>query len=336
MGNQGINPGGMDAANAAYQQQMQGQQDRMGQQMRMSQNPTFGGRPANNPTMGGMEAYSSGFGGPTPMPGYPGSPMPNPNNPGNPRIGPQGYDPGTAGSDFMADWLKDQQNRDWGKTEVRDQAEWYKEYLAVPYLNALNADKTLGLNSWIASTTADEQARVNSHGMGIADRGSAREDLALSLGQKNNERDHAYGVKEGDRRYGLDAELGRGTLAATNYSNNTARYGAETTRMVDQERNRIAQYEAQTGRRDVEGRQALDRFANDTARMGVENQYDLGKGTLGFENRRLDVDDSFRRDSMNQEATLTREKIASDDMNKRYDVFGRASKPNVRQSRSWY
>jgi hypothetical protein len=217
----------------------------------------------------------------------------------------------------------------------REAMESYSRDYAVPFFNAALAERTQGYNERADTRNFGETQRLNTHGMGLADRGSAREDLALSYGQKNNVRDFGEAQRQYNQGFGLEQELGRGTLAATNYANQTNRNQVNNQNLIQQEQNRIAQYEAQTGRQDVEGRQRLDQFSNDTARMGVNNQMTLGQGQLGFENRRLDVDDAYRQKALSQEGAIARERMASDSMNQRYATFGRATAPNARAVRSW-
>jgi hypothetical protein len=242
----------------------------------------------------------------------------------------------------------------------REAMESYSRDYAVPYFNAALAKQTQDYNQSSDTRNFGETQRVNTHGMGLADRGSAREDLALSYGQKNNVRDFGEAQRQYNQGFGLEQELGRGTLAATNYANQTNRNQVNNQNLIQQEQNRIAQYEAQTGRQDVEGRQRLDQFSNDTARMGVNNQLrlgegqlkndsynnettrlgvnnqmTLGQGQLGFQNRQLDTDEAYRRTALTQEGAIARERMATDSMNQRYATFGRASAPNTRAMRSW-
>jgi hypothetical protein len=223
----------------------------------------------------------------------------------------------------------------WDQEGMRNAAEGETNYGFVPYMNAMQAQQTQRDNMTQFGVTSAEQARLNTHGMGIADQGSRREDLALSLGQKNNERDAAYNMKAGDRQFGLESELGRGNLARDNYANQTNRTAVNNTNLIQQEQNRISRYEAETGRTDVVGRQKLDQFANETGRLTAEGNIAYQKNQLGFENRRLGMDDSYRRDALGQEGAIARERMATDSMNQRYATFGRASAPNTRAMRSW-
>lgn len=217
----------------------------------------------------------------------------------------------------------------------RNAAEGYANYHAIPYANALQAQQTQRDNMTQFGATHGETVRGNTHAMGIADRASGREDMALAYGQQNNIRDFGEAQRQYNQGFGLEQELGRGQLSATNYANQTNRTQVNNANLIQQEQNRIAQYEAQTGRQDVEGRQRLDQFANDTARMGVQNQYNLGQGQLGFQNRQLDTDEAYRRTALGQEGAIARERMATDSMNQRYATFGRAQAPNMRAMRSW-
>lgn len=183
----------------------------------------------------------------------------------------------------------------------RNAAEGYANYFAIPYANAELAQRTQGFNEWNAQATLAEQQRLNQHQMGLDTRGADREDLALSYNQQNNTRDFGESQRQFNQNYGLQQELGRGQLAATNYANQTARNDAV-------ERARIADYEARTGRIDVEGRQRLEQYANETDRTRVGNDYILGQGALanqGYANQ-------TERDRANNDYSLGREGLAND------------------------
>ena len=87
------------------------------------------------------------------------------------------------------------------------------------------------------------------------------------------------------------------------------------------------------------GRQAnnTNQYSAETDRTNVGNQYSLGQGQLGFQNRELDVNDVFRNKQLGQEADLTREKFGNDLMQSRYQSFGRAVQPGqgAKMLRSW-
>jgi hypothetical protein len=76
-------------------------------------------------------------------------------------------------------------------------------------------------------------------------------------------------------------------------------------------------------------------YGNQTSRMNVNNQYTLGQGQLGFQNRELNVNDAYRSRALTQEADLTRAKLDNDLTNTRYQVFGRAKAPNTKMAQSW-
>jgi hypothetical protein len=301
-----------------------------------------GQRNYGNPT---MQGNSGGYGSPPGMQSYGNPPpggagglppgtMPNPNNASMGAAGRTGSDPQSAALDnFRNKYLKG--GFDYENEQKRNGIEAEANYGFIPYANALQAQKTQQDNMTQFWDTSGEQKRLNTHGMGIADAGSRREDLALSLGQKNNERDYGRHVVEGDRQFGLDSELGRGALANDQYQGKTNRIQVDNNNLIQQEQNRIAQYEAQTGRTDVEGRQKLDSFANDTARMTAEGNREYQRGQLGFEDKRLGMDDSYRRDALGQEGAIARERMRSEEMNNRYSVFGRAKAPNMRAMRSF-
>jgi len=417
---------------------------------------------------------------------------------------------------------------------ARNMAEGYANYFAIPYLNAQMADRTQSFNEYNTGRNFDEQVRLNSSQMDLANRGSAREDLALQYGQQNNVRDfgeaqrqfneqsridemykngqinaqqyanetariqvgnearqaaatdatNRYGMDKqydlgmtnaANTRYGMtndynlgqeqnrntstrnanDYSLGQAQNANTRYGMDlqnqqfnrgdltnrygmdlqnqqfnrgdatnrygmdlqnqqfnrgdaTNRYGMDLTNQqqmradatnrytVDQstgvarEQNANTRYgmdlqnqqqirsdltnrygiDQQTGlgrQQDATNRYGMDQnyslglgqnanqaqanaalaqryqgqtqneaVANQNSLLNIQNQYALGQGALGFQNRELDTNEAYRRSQLSQEADLTREKFKNDLVQSRYSAFGRAAAPNARALRSWY
>lgn len=454
-----------------------------------------------------------------------------------PKAPPSWQLPPPGGNQALDDW-----NRRFGSgspvnyadENARNMAEGYANYFAIPYLNAQMADRTQTFNEYNTGRNFDEQVRVNTGQMDLANRGSAREDLALQYGQQNNVRDFGEAQRQFDQQTRIDEMYKKGQINAQQYANETARiqvgnearqaaatdatnrygmdkqyglgmtnaantrYGMTNDYNLGQEQNRntsmrnandfslgqaqnantrygmdlqnqqfnrgdltnrygmdlqnsqfnrgdatnrygmdlqnLQQMRADatnrytvdqsTGvareqnantrygmdlsnqqqiRSDLTNRYGIDQStglgrqqdatnrygmnlqnqqqirtdstnrygmdqnyslglgqnanqaqanaalaaryqgqtqneagANQNALLNIQNQYALGQGALGFQNRELDTNEAYRRSQLSQEADLTREKFKNDLVQSRYSAFGRAAAPNARALRSWY
>jgi hypothetical protein len=180
----------------------------------------------------------------------------------------------------------------YGDEGFRNMMEGFTNYGFNPYMNAMMAQRTQQMNEQFGGWDRGEQQRLNTHGMGLADRSSAREDEALRFGQQTNQRDFGEAQRQFNEQQGLDHMWKTGQLSAQEYANETARIQAQGQLKNDAFAN-------ETGRMGVNnqlelGRGALenDRFNNDTTRQKTQNEYDLGLGNL--ENARFD--NQTRRD----------------------------------------
>jgi hypothetical protein len=134
------------------------------------------------------------------------------------------------------------------------------------------------------------------------------------------------GLENDKLRIGNEYDLGLGKLDNDRFNNQTTRDLGQGA--LDNDRTRIGN-EMTLG----QGRLGLDR-ERDMGRLGLDTE--LGRGALGFQNRELDVNDAYRQKALGQEADLSRERMRSDELNNRYQVFGRSQAPNVKANRSFY
>lgn len=200
------------------------------------------------------------------------------------------------GAPGSADGTKDWTNPQWYANEGnRNTMEGYSSLYAVPMFNAAMAARTQDYNELSGDRNFGEQQYLNRGQMDLAYRGSGREDLALKYGQENNVRDFGETQRQFNQGFGLQQELGRGNLAATNFAN-------DTQRQLGQQQNAIADYEAKTGRIDVEGRQKLDAFRNDTERQNVNNQFSLGNAANANNRYATDVEKLLGQGALSNQA----------------------------------
>lgn len=167
---------------------------------------------------------------------------------------------GNQGGDMS--WWRD------GKNQAAGQS--YAQNYGIPLLNAQQADRTQQFNEYNTGRNFDEQARLNSSQMDIANRGSNREDLALRYGQENNVRDFGEASRQFNEQSRIDEMYKTGQLNAQQYANETARV------QVDNQ-NRQASMTDATNRYGMDQQQQLGMTNAANTRYGMTNEYNLGQ-----------------------------------------------------------
>jgi hypothetical protein len=154
---------------------------------------------------------------------------------------------------------------------------------------------------------------------------------SLGVDQQRANQDFMLGNRNADTNY-YQAQTGRQSV---NYDNANTQYANQTTRQLGQGQLQNQGFSNQTERIGTLGALQNTQYGNQTNRMNVNNQFTLGQGQLGFQNRELDVNDAYRYRQLQQEADIQRERMQADLTNQRVATFGRTKAPNTRMAQSF-
>ena len=195
--------------------------------------------------------------------------------------------------DFLQQWY-DQMSYGPGGWESSDQRDIYEDYaneFATPFINAQTAAGQLALNNVLGIGGLNEQERLNTHAMQMADYANTREDSALNFSQASNTRDYGEAQRQFNERLQLDNLLANGQITNEQYANETNRMNMQnqysTTKSQQEIDWQLGSGNLQLGFQQSaidqmykSGQLTNEQYANETARLNNQNQYGLGQRQL--------------------------------------------------------